>query len=202
MLVYAADLDYSILDSYYKRGSTRADLEICYFDQHLSKQKSGWLPIARFRLIHLLESCKKQGFLILDLRNRKNKDLEKFTTFIQTPSVKKLAEILADKYPQSIEFDDLKEELEEFRNSELRATLKKAKEEKEAKEKANISEQCDSGIGEKKEQDSTIVRISEWKGKLCQILKKQSGTENSIIVHDKKYRLEHSFILVQERYRD
>ena len=204
MLVYAADLDYLLLDSYYKKGSTKADLEIRYFDCKLNTNSGlSWQPIARHRLIQLLNLCKNQGFLILDLRKNKSRDIEGFTTFIQTATVKKLAEVLALRYPQLIEFDNLKAELEEFRKPELRARLKKENEQKKAKEEAKAFEHCDSldNEDEDKERDSAIIRISEWKGKLCQILKQQSGTENSIVVHNKTYRLEHSFMLVQKRSR-
>lgn len=56
MLVYAAGLDHSDLDFYYKRGSTKAKVEIRYFDEHkTSKYSVTWQPIAHFRLEKLLQ---------------------------------------------------------------------------------------------------------------------------------------------------
>ena len=113
MLVYATNLDYSILDSYYKRGLTKADLEIRYFDHKLNIYSgSSGQPIARYRLIQLLQHGKKQGFLIINSTHGRFKELENFTTSLK-PLVQRFAEILADQSPGDIAKPEIEEKLKE-----------------------------------------------------------------------------------------
>lgn len=102
MLVYAADLKHADLAPYYETGSTQADLQI----KSSFPEYQNWIPIARFRLQQLLQHS--QGFLILDCTE--DKISREFETQLR-PSIKKLAEKLARKYPSWIEKSSLEEEL-------------------------------------------------------------------------------------------
>lgn len=126
MLVYAFNLDYSILGSYYQTGSTKADLKVRYFDHNLNIN-SGSLgePIARFRLLKLLQHAKEKRFLIIDSTSGGFKELGNFTTFLNKPLIKKFAEILVDRFPNDIAISEILEKLKDeglITNAERRQT--------------------------------------------------------------------------------
>lgn len=113
MLVYAADLDYSILDSYYKRGSTKAKVKIRYFDEHKSSKYSRTgQPIAHFRLEKLLQDS--PGFLIIDLtKNFRLGKLEECRTSLREPLLIMAAK-LAIEFPNPVSIQKLQKELISF----------------------------------------------------------------------------------------
>ncbi|MFB2891352.1 hypothetical protein ACE1CI_00240 [Aerosakkonemataceae cyanobacterium BLCC-F50] len=109
MLVYASGIDHSVLQPYYCKGTTKADLEVRYYHEQLSQSNPSltnlrWQPMARFRIRHLLENS--QGFLILNMSNRPIEEIKNFVTPLREP-IKKLAEILCSKFPFSTFLDDL-----------------------------------------------------------------------------------------------
>lgn len=175
MLVYASGLNHSVLEPYYMTGLTRSDLtfryRVRYFEQNLTKVDLNFglpkpLSLARFRLLNLLQSGKKQEFLIIDLTNGRFKELENFTTSLK-PLVKRFAEILADQFPGEI-----------------------AKPEIEAK-------LIDEGLI--RDTERSRQTISDLKREFC-----NTFGENSIITtktSPTSYKLNHSFILVQNRKR-
>lgn len=173
MFVYATDLDYSDLGAYYKRGSTKVNLEVRYYDKISCQEGNSttWLPMAKFRLLHLLKYCKDNKFLILDLTDRGVKEAIEYTTQIKLDAVKELAEILAINFPSPVSIEDLKDKLEKYYTSRKRSNK----------------------------------TISEWKAKLNSCLENLSGqAEKPVVPIDSKYskyKLNHSFLLIQKRQR-
>lgn len=168
MFVYASNLDYSDLGTYYKRGSTKANLEVRFYDKRASQQDNpSWLPMAKFRFLDLLKYCKDNNFLILDLTDRGVKEAVDYTTKIRPEGAKKIAEILAIDFPSSISIENLKDKLESYCNS----------------------------------RDRSKKTISEWKGILNESIEQLSGQAEAVTQTDSKYKLNHSFLLIQKRQR-
>lgn len=127
MLVYASGIDHSVLQPYYCKGTTKADLEVRYYHEQLSQSNPSltnlrWQPMARFRIRHLLEHSK--GFLILNMSAQPIEEIKSFVTPLREP-IKKLAEILCKKFPLAIFPTDLIIKLKDagYMNSDRRATI-------------------------------------------------------------------------------
>lgn len=183
MLVYACGLNNSVLETYYMTGLTRFDLgfryKVKYFDLNVTKVdlKFGlpkWL-LAEFRLLNLLKLCKEKKFLvILDLTEpNRLRQLECYRSNLREP-VRIMATKLANKFPHSVPISDLIDELKDYLGEEYR----------------------------------NVINISTWKGQLCNFIKTDlSGKDNAIITErsdekeTSKYKLNHSFILVQNPKR-
>ena len=113
MLVYAARLEHSNLNFYYKKGSTKARLKIRYFDnKNLSNYSPLWLTIADFRLEKLLYDS--PNFLIIDLTNNfRLGKLEKYRTSLREP-LHIMVTQLAINFPNSVSIQNLQKELKSY----------------------------------------------------------------------------------------
>lgn len=184
MLVYAAGLNHSVLEPYYNKGLTRFDLgfryEVKYFELNVTKVDlkfglSKWLPMAEFRLLHLLQLCQKKKFLvILDLTEpNRLRQLECYRSNLREP-VRMMAEKLATNFPNSVPIYDLINELKDHLGTEGRNVI-------------NISTW--------KGQLCNFIK-TDLSGKDDAI-----ETERSNERETSKYKLNHSFIVVRKGSR-